>query len=256
MIEVKNVNKTFGENQVLHDVSAVFEQGKVNLIIGQSGQGKSVLAKSIVGLHEVDSGEILYDGRDFTKMNRLERKAIRQEIGMLFQGSALFDSMTVEENIMFPLKMFTNMSKEERLERANVCLDRVNLTNRNKLFPSECSGGMQKRIAIARAISMKPSYLFCDEPNSGLDPKTSIVIDNLIREITYEFNITTIAITHDMNSVIEIGDNITFIHEGKMWWSGDKASIITTENPEINSFVYASEFMKEIKESMKKSGKH
>jgi len=252
MIEVKNVNKSFGNLQVLKDVSTSFETGKVNLIIGQSGQGKSVLAKCVVGLHEVDSGQILYDGRDFCQMNRLERKAIRQEIGMLFQGAALFDSLTVEENVMFPLSMFTQMSKQEMLDRANFCLERVNLVNRNKLFPSECSGGMQKRIAIARAISMNPKYLFCDEPNSGLDPKTSIVIDGLIREITYEYNMTTVVITHDMNSVIEIGDNVVFINQGQNWWQGDRNSIITTDNPEINDFVYASEFMKEIKELMKK----
>lgn len=251
MIEVKHVNKQFGDNQVLKDVSTVFETGKVNLIIGQSGQGKSVLAKCVVGLHEVDSGEVLYDGRNFCTMDRLERKAIRQEIGMLFQGSALFDSLTVEENVMFPLSMFTKMSKKEMLDRANACLDRVNLVGRNKLFPAECSGGMQKRIAIARAISMNPKYLFCDEPNSGLDPKTSIVIDSLIREITYEFNMTTVVITHDMNSVIEIGDNVVFINEGQNWWQGNRQSIITTDNPEINDFVYASDFMKKIKENMK-----
>lgn len=254
MIEVKNINKTFGDNKVLNNVSATFHKGKVNMIIGQSGQGKSVLAKCIVGLHEVDEGQILYDERDFCTMNRLDRKAIRQEIGMLFQGAALFDSLTVEENVMFPLSMFTKMSKKEMLDRANFCLERVNLAGRNKLFPSECSGGMQKRIAIARAISMNPRYLFCDEPNSGLDPKTSIVIDNLIREITYEYNITTIVITHDMNSVIEIGDNIMFIYQGENWWQGDKHSIITTQNPEINDFVYASEFMKEIKETLMKRG--
>ncbi|MFA9211298.1 MAG: ABC transporter ATP-binding protein [Moraxellaceae bacterium] len=251
MIEVKNIHKTFGENEVLKDISASFHKGKVNMIIGQSGQGKSVLAKCIVGLHEVNSGQIMYDDRDFCNMNRSEKKEIHKEIGMLFQGAALFDSLTVEENVMFPLTMFTKKSKAEMLERVNFCLDRVNLTGRNKLFPSECSGGMQKRVAIARAIAMNPKYLFCDEPNSGLDPKTSIVIDNLIREITYEYNITTIVITHDMNSVIEIGDNILFIHQGKNWWQGDRNSIITTDNPEINDFVYASEFMKEIKETMK-----
>ncbi len=251
MIEVLNVNKTFGDNQVLNDVSASFEKGKVNLIIGQSGQGKSVLAKCIVGLHEVDSGQILYDGRDFTKMDRLQRKEVRQEIGMLFQGSALFDSMTVEQNIMFPLTMFTKMSRKEMQERVDFCLERVNLAGRNTLYPAECSGGMQKRIAIARAISMNPKYLFCDEPNSGLDPQTSILIDNLIREITYEYEITTIVITHDMNSVIEIGDSIVFINKGQNWWQGDRRSIITTDNQEINDFVFASDFMKEIKEKMK-----
>ncbi|MDF3027637.1 MAG: Sulfate-transporting ATPase [Fluviicola sp.] len=252
MIEVINVNKTFGDNQILKDVSATFEKGKVNLIIGQSGSGKSVLAKCIVGLHEVDSGQILYDERDFTKMDRLQRKEIRQEIGMLFQGSALFDSMTVEQNIKFPLTMFTKMSKKEMQERVDFCLERVNLTGKNGLYPAECSGGMQKRIAIARAISMNPKYLFCDEPNSGLDPQTSILIDNLIREITYEYDITTIVITHDMNSVIEIGDNVTFINQGQNWWQGDRKSIITTDNPEINDFVFASDFMKEIKETLKK----
>ncbi|AEA42881.1 ABC transporter ATP-binding protein [Fluviicola taffensis] len=252
MIEVVHVNKTFGDNQVLKDVSTNFEKGKVNLIIGQSGQGKSVLAKCIVGLHEVDSGQILYDGRDFTKLDRLQRKEIRQEIGMLFQGSALFDSMTVEQNVMFPLTMFTKMSRKEMQERVDFCLERVNLAGRNKLFPAECSGGMQKRIAIARAISMNPKYLFCDEPNSGLDPQTSILIDNLIREITYEYEITTIVITHDMNSVIEIGDNVIFINKGQNWWQGDRKSIITTDNKEINDFVFASEFMKEIKETMRK----
>lgn len=251
MIEVIHVNKTFGENQVLKDVSATFEKGKVNLIIGQSGQGKSVLAKCIVGLHEVDSGQILYDGRDFTKMDRLQRKEIRQEIGMLFQGSALFDSMTVEQNIMFPLTMFTKMTRKEMQDRVDFCLERVNLAGRNKLYPAECSGGMQKRIAIARAISMNPKYLFCDEPNSGLDPQTSILIDNLIREITYEYEITTIVITHDMNSVIEIGDSVIFINKGQNWWQGDRKSIITTDNKEINDFVFASDFMKEIKEKMK-----
>ncbi len=252
MIEVKHVNKSFGSNQVLKDVSAVFEAGKVNLIIGQSGHGKSVLAKCIVGLHTPESGEILYDGRDFIKMSREEKTNIRKEIGMLFQGSALFDSMTVEENVMFPLMMFSNKNKAERLERANWCLERVNLAGKNKLYPSECSGGMQKRIAIARAIAMGPKYLFCDEPNSGLDPKTGIVIDSLIREITYELNMTTVVITHDMNSVIEIGDKVVYINEGKKWWEGDRKSILTTDNPEILSFVYASDFMKEIRENMQK----
>ena len=255
MIEVVNINKSFGDTQILHDINVKFEKGKVNLIIGQSGQGKSVLTKCIVGLHAPDDGMIKYDGRDFTGMDRKEKKAIRQEIGMLFQGSALFDSMTVEENIMFPLTMFTKMSKKEKLDRVNFCLERVNLSGKNDLFPSECSGGMQKRIAIARAISMKPKYLFCDEPNSGLDPKTAIVIDNLIREITYEYDITTVVITHDMNSVIEIGDNVLFIHNGRNWWEGDRKSIITTDNEEILNFVYASDFMKEIRSSMQEKRK-
>jgi phospholipid/cholesterol/gamma-HCH transport system ATP-binding protein len=247
MIEVKNVNKTFNGQQVLFDVNHQFETGKVNLIIGQSGQGKSVLAKCIVGLYEVDEGQIIFDGRNFTDMERYDRSKIREEIGMLFQGVALFDSLSVEENVMFPLTMFTNMSKGEMQKRVDFCLERVNLAGRNKLLPAECSGGMQKRIGIARAISMNPKYLFCDEPNSGLDPKTSIVIDGLIKDITAEFNMTTVVITHDMNSVIEIGQNILFIYQGKKWWSGNKDSIITTDNPEILSFVYASEFMKEIR---------
>jgi phospholipid/cholesterol/gamma-HCH transport system ATP-binding protein len=250
MIEIIGLNKTFGEHQVLFDINTVFEKGKVNMIIGQSGSGKSVMAKCIVGLHEPDSGQILFEGKDFVKMDRLERTEIRKEIGMLFQGSALFDSMTVEENIMFPLTMFTRMSKREMLERTNFCLERVNLVGKNQLYPAECSGGMQKRIAIARAIAMRPKYLFCDEPNSGLDPKTSIVVDNLIREITYEYDITTVVITHDMNSLIEIGDNVIFIYEGRNWWHGTRNSIITTENKEINDFVYPSEFMKEIRMSM------
>jgi phospholipid/cholesterol/gamma-HCH transport system ATP-binding protein len=255
MIEVIDLNKSFGDLQILHDINTKFEKGKVNMVIGQSGQGKSVLTKCIVGLHTPDTGSIQYSGNNFSDMNRKERMLIRQEIGMLFQGSALFDSMTVEENIMFPITMFTKMTKKEKLDRVNFCLDRVNLEGRNKLFPAECSGGMQKRVAIARAIAMNPKYLFCDEPNSGLDPKTAIVIDNLIREITYEYDMTTVVITHDMNSVIEIGDNIMFIHQGQNWWSGDRKSIITTENQEIIDFVYASDFMKEIRASIQEKRK-
>ena len=247
MIEVRNINKSFTGIQILHDVSSIFEKGKVNLIIGQSGQGKSVLAKCIVGLHDVDSGQVLYDGHDFTRMNRNENSQIRQKIGMLFQGSALFDSMTVEENIGFPLTMFSSMTNAEIKKRVDFCLERVNLSGKNKLLPAECSGGMQKRIGIARAISMNPKYLFCDEPNSGLDPKTAILIDGLIQDITKEYEMTTVVITHDMNSVIEIGENVIFIYEGKNWWQGDRESIITTKNPEIGHFVYASEFMKEIR---------
>ncbi|MBL6667364.1 MAG: ATP-binding cassette domain-containing protein [Crocinitomicaceae bacterium] len=253
MIEIKGVNKSFGEDQILFDINTVFEKGKVNLIIGQSGQGKSVLAKCMVGLHDVDSGEILYGDADFTKMRSAEKSKLRQEIGMLFQGSALFDSMNVEENIGFPLKMFTKMTPKEIQKRVDFCLERVNLVGKNKLLPSECSGGMQKRIGIARAISMNPKYLFCDEPNSGLDPKTAIVIDGLIQDITEEFNMTTIVITHDMNSVIEIGENVLFIFQGKCWWQGDRESIITADNPEITNFVYASEFMKEIKANIQNS---
>lgn len=250
MIELKNISKSFSGVQILHDINFKFETGKVNLIIGQSGSGKSVLTKCIVGLHEPDVGSVLYDERDFTSMKRKKRKSIRKEIGMLFQHSALFDSMTVEENVAYPLTMFTKMEEEEIRERVNFCLDRVELVNKNHLFPSEISGGMQKRVAIARAIAMKPRYLFCDEPNSGLDPKTSIVIDNLIKDITYEYDMTTVVITHDMNSVIEIGDNIMFIFEGKKWWEGDNKAIIKTDNKEINDFVYASSFMKTLKEKL------
>lgn len=253
MIEIKGVNKSFGKDQILFDINTVFEKGKVNLIIGQSGQGKSVLAKCMVGLHEVDSGEILYGDADFTKMRSAEKSKLRQEIGMLFQGSALFDSMNVEENIGFPLTMFTKMTAKEIQKRVDFCLERVNLVGKNKLLPSECSGGMQKRIGIARAISMNPKYLFCDEPNSGLDPKTAIVIDGLIQDITEEFNMTTVVITHDMNSVIEIGENVLFIFQGKCWWQGDRESIITADNPEITNFVYASEFMKEIRSNIQNS---
>ena len=250
MIEVKNINKSFKDQQVLFDVSAKFEKGKVNLIIGQSGQGKSVLAKCMVGLHEIDGGEILYDGNDFISMDREDKSALREEIGMLFQGAALFDSLTAEENVMFPLSMFTNMTKKEMQMRVDFCLERVNLHEKNKLYPSECSGGMQKRIGIARAIAMNPKYLFCDEPNSGLDPITSIRIDALIKDITYDLNITTVVITHDLNSVIEIGDNVLFIYKGQNWWQGNRDSILLSDNKEVNQFVFASEFMKEIQKNM------
>ena len=247
MIEVKNVNKTFADHHVLKDINTSFEQGKVNLIIGQSGSGKSVLTKCIIGLHEPDTGKVFFDGRDFTEMDRNSKKEIRKEIGMLFQGSALFDSMTVEENIMFPLTMFTKMTKEEKLSRVNFCLDRVNLNDKNHLFPSECSGGMQKRIAIARAIAMNPKYLFCDEPNSGLDPKTAIVIDNLIREITYEYNITTVVVTHDMNSVMEIGEKIVFLKDGQKAWEGTNKEVFKTDNQAVTDFVYSSALFKKVR---------
>lgn len=250
MIEVKNINKSFKEQQVLFDISSQFVQGRVNLIIGQSGQGKSVLAKCMVGLHDIDAGEILFNGQNFTAMDQDEKALIRQQVGMLFQGAALFDSLTVEQNVMFPLSMFTTMTKKEMQMRADFCLERVNLTGKNALYPSECSGGMQKRVGIARAISMNPKYLFCDEPNSGLDPITAIRIDALIKDITYDFGITTVVITHDMNSVIEIGDHILFIYKGKNWWEGNKNSILRTDNSEVNSFVYASDFMKEIKANL------
>ncbi len=251
MIEVKNISKTFGSNHVLKNVSVNFHPGKVNFIIGQSGSGKSVLTKCIVGLIEVDKGEIVFDGRNFTGLDKWQRKEIRQEMGMLFQGSALFDSMTVEENVKFPLRMFSNMSKSEMKDRVDFCLKRVNLEGKNHLYPSEISGGMQKRTGIARAIAMNPKYLFCDEPNSGLDPQTAIVIDNLIKEITYEYNVTTVVVSHDMTSVIEIGDHINFIYKGEMWWSGNKREILHTTNQEINDFVFPSEFMKEIRDSLK-----
>ncbi len=247
MIEAKNISKVFGDRHVLKDVSIQFDKGKTNLIIGESGSGKTVLMKCLVGLLEVDKGQILYDKRNFSDMQLFERKAIRQEIGMLFQGGALFDSLNVEENVMFPLNMFSNMSLEEKRDRANVCLKRVNIINSNKLFPSEISGGMKKRVAIARAIAMKPQYLFCDEPNSGLDPKTSIVIDNLINEITHEYNITTVINTHDMNSVIEIGDKIAFIYKGQLWWEGTSLDILHSQNEELNNFVYATELLRKLK---------
>jgi phospholipid/cholesterol/gamma-HCH transport system ATP-binding protein len=217
------------------------------MIIGESGSGKTTLLKCLVGLNDIDGGEVLFDGRNFFELDFHGKKEIRKEIGMLFQGGALFDSLTVEENVAFPLTMFTDLTLQERKDRANFCLQRVNLQNANGLYPSEISGGMKKRVAIARAISVQPKYLFCDEPNSGLDPKTSIVIDNLIKEITEEYNITTVVITHDMNSVIEIGENIMFIYKGKKYWEGSKEEILKTENKELCDFVYATKFMKELK---------
>lgn len=249
MIFVENIYKQFGENKVLNNVSFNFEQGKTNLIIGESGSGKTTLLKILIGLHSLDEGNIIYDGRIFNQMKLKEKRQIRKEIGMLFQGGALFDYMTVEENIMFPLTMFTNQSTEEKLNRVNFCLKRVNLENKNKLLPSELSGGMLKRVAIARAISMNPKYLLCDEPNSGLDPKTAILIDNLIKEITEEYNITTIVNTHDMNSVMQIGENIAFIYNGTIWWKGNKEELINSNNQELNEFVFASELFKRLKKS-------
>ena len=248
MIEVKNVCKAFNGKQVLFDVSAIFETGQTNLIIGQSGHGKTVLLKSIVGLHQIDSGQIIYGDKEFSGLSFKEQKSIRKEIGMLFQGSALFDSLTVEENIKFPLDMFSDQSQEEKLDRVNFCLDRVNLENINHLYPSEISGGMQKRVAIARAIALRPKYLFCDEPNSGLDPKTAIVIDKLIYEITKEYGITTIINTHDMNSVMDIGEKIIFIHQGRKLWDGNKEDILAATEDKLNDFVFASELFKKIKE--------
>ena len=248
MIEFKNIRKSFGEKVVLDDVSHVMETGKCNLIIGQSGSGKTVMQKCLVGLFEPDEGEIIYDGVSFTDMSIEERKELRQQIGMLFQGSALFDSMTVEQNIMFPIDMFTNKSFPEKLKRVNEVLERVNLEGINKKFPSELSGGMKKRVGIARAVVLNPKYLFCDEPNSGLDPQTSMVIDQLILELTREFNMTTVINTHDMNSVMEMGENILYLYEGKKEWTGNKKDIIFSKNKLLNEFIFASEFLQDAKE--------
>ncbi|GAB3908123.1 ABC transporter ATP-binding protein [Mucilaginibacter boryungensis] len=250
MIEIKNIYKTFGENEVLKDISAQFKPGKNNLIIGGSGSGKTTLLKCIVGLHQPTKGQVLFNNEDFTAMNFTERVPIRKEIGMLFQNSALFDSMTVEENIMFPLNLFTDQSHAEKQERANFCLERVNLKDTNKLYPAELSGGMKKRVGIARAISMQPKYLFVDEPNSGLDPKTSILIDELIAELTEEYEITTVIVTHDMNSVMGIGDHIIFLHDGRKWWEGSNKEIAHTDNKELNEFVFASKFMRAAKNKL------
>ena len=248
MFEVRDITKSFDDKTVLHGVSARFETGKTNLIIGQSGSGKTVLIKSIVGLLKPDSGEILYDGRDLMQMNPEQTQALRKEIGMLFQGSALFDSETVLGNVMFPLIMFSDMTREEMLDRAHFCLERVNLKGADKKYPSEISGGMQKRVAIARAIALNPKYLFCDEPNSGLDPRTSILIDELLSDITHEYNITTIINTHDMNSVIGIGENIVFINKGHREWVGDKEEIFHTANEALNDFVFATDLFQKVKE--------
>ncbi len=247
MIEFKNIRKSFGDKVVLDGVSHVMETGKTNLIIGTSGSGKTVLQKCLVGLFEPDEGEIIYDGVSFTDMTGDDRKLLRQQVGMLFQGSALFDSMTVEENVMFPLSMFTKDSFSVKRKRVNEVLDRVNLEGSNKKFPSEISGGMKKRVGIARAIVLNPKYLFCDEPNSGLDPQTSMVIDKLIKDITNEYNTTTIINTHDMNSVMEIGDNILYMAGGKKEWSGNSQEIIFSTNQNLNEFIFASEFLQDAK---------
>jgi phospholipid/cholesterol/gamma-HCH transport system ATP-binding protein len=248
MIEIKGVNKSFASNHVLKDVSFKFESGKTNLIIGASGSGKTTLIKCMVGLHQQDSGSISFDGRDFILLDKKEQRTLRQDIGMLFQGGALFDYLTVKQNISFGLDMFTTMSQKDKDDRIAFCLNRVNLSNVNSLYPSELSGGMIKRVAIARAIALKPRYLFCDEPNSGLDPQTAIIIDNLIQEITQEYNITTVVNTHDMNSVMEIGDNIAFISEGELAWSGDKKSIMLSDCQVLNDFVFASQLFKKLKQ--------
>ena len=249
MIEIKNIEKYFGNNHVLKNVSFTFERGKTNLIIGESGSGKTTLIKILVGLQNKDQGTVLFNGEDVNKMNNKEIRRFRKEIGMLFQGGALYDYMTVEENIMFPLNMFTDKTDDEMLERVNFCLKRVNLKGKNNLMPSELSGGMKKRVAIARAIVMQPKYLFCDEPNSGLDPNTAILIDNLIQEITEEYNITTIVNTHDMNSVMQIGTNIAFIYKGEMWWQGSKEELIKSNNKELTDFVFASDLFKRLRRS-------
>lgn len=248
MIEVKNIKKSFDGKVVIEDVSAVMKAGQCNLIIGASGSGKTVLQKCIVGLFEPDHGEVLYSGQNFTEMKGEQKTEIRKEIGMLFQGSALFDSLNVEENIMFPLSMFTNDSHKKKLTRVNEVLARVNLTGVNKKYPAELSGGMKKRVALARAIVLNPKYLFCDEPNSGLDPQTSLVIDKLIKEITLEFNMTTVVNTHDMNSVMEIGDYILYMYKGKKEWEGSKKEIIFSKNQLLNEFIFASEFLQDAKD--------
>jgi phospholipid/cholesterol/gamma-HCH transport system ATP-binding protein len=248
MIKVQHLYKSFEEKEVLKNISAIFEKGKTNLIIGRSGSGKTVLVKNLIGLIRPTSGEILYDNRELTAMSKKELNTLRREMGMLFQGSALFDSMTVLENVMFPLTMFTGNSWKEREKRAKFCLERVNLIDADNLYPGEISGGMMKRVAIARAIAMNPAYLFCDEPNSGLDPKTSLLIDDLIHDITKEYNITTVINTHDMNSVMNIGEKIVFINEGRIAWEGTKEEIMTSTNKELNDFVFASDLFKKVKE--------
>ena len=254
MIEIRNLFKSFDDKEVLKDISTVFEDGKTNLIIGQSGSGKTVLMKNLVGLLEPTSGQILYDGRDFVSMSKQEKVRMRREMGMIFQSAALFDSMTVLENVMFPLDMFSNMNFRERTKRALECLDRVNLVGAEHKYPGEISGGMQKRVAIARAIALNPKYLFCDEPNSGLDPKTSLVIDELLHSITHEFNITTIINTHDMNSVMGLGENVLFIYEGQKEWQGVSAEIMDSTNTRLTDFIFASDLLKQMRAKMQNKG--
>ena len=248
MIELKDIHKSFGDKEVLKGINAKFQDGKTNLIIGQSGSGKTVLMKNIVGLFTPEKGQILYDGRDFVQMTRKERVMLRREMGMIFQAAALFDSMSVLENVMFPLDMFSDMNLDDRIKRAKFCLERVNLKGAEEKFPGEISGGMQKRVAIARAIALNPKYLFCDEPNSGLDPKTSLVIDELIHGITEEYNMTTIINTHDMNSVMGIGDKISFIFEGHKEWEGTKNDVFTSTNERLNNFIFASDLLRKVKD--------
>ena len=247
MIQIKNITKSFGDKIVLNNLSADFEVGKINLIIGKSGSGKTMAIKCMLGLFNIDSGSIFFDKRDFINIDKQEKKNIRKEIGMVFQGGALFDSMTIEQNVMFPMKMSQKMTLNQMKERVDFCLKRVDLKNVNNLFPSELSGGMQKRVAIARAIALNPKYLFCDEPNSGLDPATATVIDNLLKEITYEYNITTVINTHDMNSVMEIGDNIVFIQDGEKIWTGNKKLFLKTQNKDLNNFIFSSKVFKKLK---------
>lgn len=249
MIEIKHLCKSFGDKNVLKDISTIFENGKTNLIIGQSGSGKTVLVKNLVGLLTPSSGEVLYDGRDFVSMTKKEKILLRREMGMIFQSAALFDSLTVLENVMFPLDMFSSMNYRDRVKRARTCIDRVNLAGAENKYPGEISGGMQKRVAIARAIALNPKYLFCDEPNSGLDPKTSLVIDDLLHSITQEYNITTIINTHDMNSVMGIGENIIFIHQGKKEWQGKSEDIMGSTNELLTDFIFASDLLKKMKKS-------
>ena len=249
MIELRNLYKSFEDKEVLHDINAVFEEGKTNLIIGQSGSGKTVLMKNIVGLLTPTRGQVLYDGRDFVQMNKREQELIRREMGMIFQSAALFDSMSVLENVMFPLDMFSDQNQADRERRARFCLERVNLKGAEHKLPGEISGGMQKRVAIARAIALNPKYLFCDEPNSGLDPKTSLVIDDLIHDITTEYRMTTIINTHDMNSVMGIGENIVYIYQGQKEWQGNKDQIMTSTNERLNSFIFASDLFRKVKEA-------
>lgn len=248
MIRAENITKTFGEQEVLKGISILFEEGKTNLIIGRSGAGKTVLLKTLIGLVQPTTGTIWYDDVNFTNLEKEELRTVRMKVGMLFQGSALFDSLSVEQNIRFPLDMFTNMNAKEKAERVDYCLERVSLVGANKKYPSELSGGMQKRVGIARAIVLNPKYLFCDEPNSGLDPRTSIVIDELIHNITIENNITTVINTHDMNSVMEIGDNISFIHQGKLEWKGNKSEVLESPNKELQAFMFASPFLQRLRD--------
>ena len=249
MIEIKDIHKSFEDKEVLKGISSTFENGKTSLIIGQSGSGKTVLMKCIVGLFEPTEGDVLYDGRSFMSMTKRERALLRREMGMIFQSAALFDSMSVLENVMFPLDMFSSDSYKERRRRAEFCLDRVNLNGAGDKFPGEISGGMQKRVAIARAIALKPRYLFCDEPNSGLDPKTSLVIDDLIHELTVEHNTTTIINTHDMNSVMGIGEHILYIYEGNPEWTGTKEEVVSSNNERLNNFIFASDLFRKVKEA-------